>query len=201
MTLPIGPVVLAGRHVRLEPLQPVHATDLAQAAADGELWRLWYTTVPSPGTVDAYVAAALAAQQAGTALPFVVRDASGGVVGTTRYCNIDAGNHRLEVGWTWYAQRVQRTALNTEAKRLLLGHAFDVLGCVAVEFRTHWHNHRSRRAIERLGAKQDGVLRNHLLGPDGSRRDTVVFSIIDAEWPTVRRSLDFRLQSVEVTDA
>ena len=193
----LQPLTLRGRHVALEPLQAAHAPELALAAADGELWRLWYTSVPSPTTVDDYVDAALAQQRAGTALPFVVRDAADVIVGSTRYCNADAANRRVEIGYTWYAQRVQRTALNTDAKRLLLGHAFEQLGCIAVEFRTHWHNHRSRQAIARLGAKQDGVLRNHMIMPDGTLRDTVVFSIIDAEWPTVRRSLDHRLQQPE----
>ena len=136
---------------------------------------------------------ALRGQQAGTDLPFVVRDGAGEIVGCTRYCHIEQGNHRLEIGYTWYAQRVQRSALNTEAKRLLLGHAFDTLGAIAVEFRTDWFNQRSRAAIARLGAKQDGVLRQAFRRPDGSIRDTVVFSIIDSEWPAVRKHLDFQL--------
>ncbi len=141
-----------------------------------------------------YVAAALDMREQQGALPFVVRaNATGEVVGCTRFCNVDARNRRVEIGYTWYARRVQRTPVNTECKRLLLAHAFDVLQCIAVEFRTHWFNHASRTAIARLGAKQDGVLRNHQLMPDGSRRDTVVFSIIDAEWPAVRAHLDFLL--------
>jgi RimJ/RimL family protein N-acetyltransferase len=187
------PVTLTGKHVRLEPLAREHADGLRAASADGELWRLWYTHVPTPDGVDEYIDSALRGQEAGTDLPFVVRDGDGGIVGSTRYCHIEQANHRLEIGYTWYAQRVQRTALNTEAKRLLLGHAFDALQAIAVEFRTHWFNHRSRAAIARLGAKQDGVLRNSSRHADGSFRDTVVFSIIQSEWPTVRHSLDFQL--------
>jgi RimJ/RimL family protein N-acetyltransferase len=187
------PVSLAGRHVRLEPLAREHGDALRAAMADGELWRLWYTTVPAPDGVDAYIDTALRGQAEGTDLPFVVRDGAGTIVGSTRYCRIEQANRRLEIGYTWYASRVQRTALNTEAKRLLLGHAFDTLGAIAVEFRTHWFNMASRAAIARLGAKQDGVLRNSSRHPDGSFRDTVVFSIIESEWPTVRQHLDFQL--------
>ena len=184
------PVSLAGRHVRLEPLAMEHAAGLHVAAADGELWRRWYTSVPQPDGVEAYIRAALEGQAAGTDLPFVVRDADGAIVGSTRYCQIEQANHRLEIGYTWYAERVQRTALNTEAKRLLLAHAFETLGAIAVEFRTHWFNHRSRAAITRLGARQDGVLRNSTRSPGGGFRDTVVFSIIESEWPVVRYNLD-----------
>ena len=178
-------------------LRPLHADDadaLVAAASDGRLWELWYTQVPDADSVASYVAEALREQQFGRALPFVVVErASGQVVGTTRYCHADAANRRLEIGYTWYASRCQRTALNTQCKLALLQQAFEVLGCVAVEFRTHWHNHQSRAAIARLGAKQDGVLRNHRLEPDGARRDTVVFSILDSEWPSVRKSLLHRL--------
>jgi RimJ/RimL family protein N-acetyltransferase len=190
----LQPVGLEGRHVRLEPLQAGHAAELRNATSDGELWRLWYTSVPTPDTVDAYIATALAERDAGVSLPFVVRDAEGTVVGSTRYCHVDAKNRRLEIGYTWYAARAQRTGLNTEAKLLLLRHAFEALDCIAVEFRTNWFNQRSRAAIARLGAKQDGVLRNHMLMPDGSYRDTVVFSIIASEWPAVRRNLLFKLE-------
>lgn len=186
--------VLRGRHVTLEPLQYEHAAELAEAAEEGELWRLWYTMVPSRDTVADYVETAIAQRDAGTSLPFVVRDAAGTVVGSTRYCNIAAPHRRVEIGYTWYARRVQRTALNTEAKRLLLAHAFEQMGCVVVQLCTHWFNLRSREAIARLGAKQDGVLRNHMIMPDGSRRDTVVFSILDTEWPNVRTHLDALLQ-------
>ena len=178
----IQPVTLSGTHVRLEPLARDHVPGLQQAAADGELWNLWYTSVPAPADTAAYVDRALALQGQGLALPFVVKDPGGTIVGSTRFGNVDADN-----------QRVQRTALNTEAKRLLLAHAFEALGCVAVEFRTHWFNHASRNAIARLGAKQDGVLRRHLKMPDGTWRDTVVFSILDSEWESVKHHLDFRL--------
>ncbi|KAA2284532.1 GNAT family N-acetyltransferase [Arenimonas fontis] len=184
---------LVGRHVRLEPLQAKHADALAAAAGDGELWRLWYTSVPSPDTVHDYIGKALADQAAGTAMPFVVKDAAGAVVGSTRFFMIDRDVPRLELGYTWYARRAQRTALNTEAKRLLLGHAFEVLGCAVVELRTHVFNHSSRRAIERLGAHFDGILRRNMRMPDGDLRDTAVYSILDSEWPTVRKHLDFKL--------
>ena len=184
---------LAGRHVRLEPLRADHAAALVRAASDGELWRLRVTQVPSAATVDAYLAQAFDDQAAGTALPFVVKDATGEVVGSTRCCAIDRTVPRLEIGYTWYAARVQRTALNTEAKRLLLAFAFDTLGCEAVELRTHVQNHRSRAAIERLGAHLDGVLRSHKRMHDGHLRDTAVYSLLRAEWPAVRDRLDARL--------
>lgn len=187
------PVALAGNHVRLEPLRAEHADGLRAAIADGELWRLWFTSVPKPDQVEAYIATALAGQAAGTDLPFVVRDAQGVIVGSTRYCHVESGNQRLEIGYTWYAARVQRTALNTEAKLLLLGHAFETLQAIAVEFRTNWFNFRSRAAIARLGAKQDGVLRNAMRMPGGGFRDTVVFSIIESEWPTVKVHLTHQL--------
>jgi N-acetyltransferase len=190
----IEPVTLKGEHATLEPLEAKHEAALRDAAADGELWRLWYTSVAPPDQIGAYIARALDMRERLGAMPFAVRhNTTGNVVGCTRYFNVDAANRRLEIGHTWYSKRAQRTAVNTECKLLLLTHAFDVLGCIAVEFRTHWFNHASRVAIERLGAKQDGVLRNHQLLPDGSRRDTVVFSIIDGEWPAVRRHLKFLL--------
>ncbi len=190
----LQPIVLEGSHVRLEPLQAAHEQALRDAVADGELWRLWYTSVPAADAVEGYIATALAEYRAGASMPFVVRDARGDVVGSTRYCHVDAANRRLEIGYTWYASRVQRTALNTEAKLLLLRHAFESLAAIAVEFRTNWFNQRSRAAIARLGAKQDGILRNHMVMPDGGYRDTVVFSIIDGEWPMVRRHLQFLLE-------
>ena len=190
----IEPVTLAGRHVRIEPLAREHESGIRAAAADGELWRLWYTSVAPPDRIGEYIARALDMRERLGAMPFAVRqNATGDVVGCTRYFNVDATNRRLEIGYTWYSKRVQRTAINTECKLLLLTHAFDVLRCIAVEFRTHWFNHASRVAIERLGAKQDGVLRNHQLLADGSKRDTVVFSIIDGEWPAVRQHLKFQL--------
>ena len=190
----IEPVTLKGEHATLEPLDAGHEVALRDAAADGELWRLWYTSVSPPDQIGDYIARALDMRERLGAMPFAVRhNTTGNVVGCTRYFNVDASNRRLEIGHTWYSKRVQRTAVNTECKLLLLTHAFEVLRCIAVEFRTHWFNHASRVAIERLGAKQDGVLRNHQLLPDGSKRDTVVFSIIDGEWPAVRRHLKFLL--------
>ncbi len=185
---------LKGRHVSLEPLSLDHVAGLQEAARDGELWNLWFTSVPKPESTREYVEQALALRDLGKAMPFAVRDAKGDIVGSTRYCNIEADHKRLEIGWTWYAERVQRTALNTEAKLLLLSNAFETLGAIAVEFRTNWFNQRSRTAIARLGAKQDGVLRNHMLMPDGTRRDTVVFSILDSEWPAVKKNLQYQLQ-------
>ena len=191
----IEPVTLQGRHATLEPLAAGHLDGIRAAAADGELWRLWYTSVPAPGKADDWLAIALGMREAQGAMPFAVRDARDGtIVGSTRYFNVDAANRRLEIGHTWYAQRAQRTGINTECKLLLLAHAFETLRCIAVEFRTHWFNHASRTAIARLGAKQDGVLRNHQLMPDGSRRDTVVFSIVDGEWLAVKRHLQFLLE-------
>jgi RimJ/RimL family protein N-acetyltransferase len=191
----VEPVTLRGTYATLEPLAIDHAEALKQAAADGELWRLWYTGIAAPEQMDDYVATALDMRERLGAMPFVVRDnASGDVVGSTRYFNVDAPNRRLEIGHTWYAKRVQRSALNTECKLLLLTHAFEALSCIAVEFRTHWFNFASRAAIARLGAKRDGVLRNHQISPDGSYRDTVVFSIIESEWPAVKRHLMFQLE-------
>jgi RimJ/RimL family protein N-acetyltransferase len=189
-------VELVGRHAIVTPLTPDHAPALADAVRDGELWKLWYTTVPSPDTMEADIAARLERRRKGTWLPFaVVATTSGKPVGMTSYLNVDAENRRLEVGSTWYRRTAQRTAINTECKRMLLGHAFEDLNCIAVEIRTHVFNAPSRRAIERLGAKLDGILRNHSRMPDGTLRDTCVYSIIASEWPTVRRSLDFRLES------
>jgi RimJ/RimL family protein N-acetyltransferase len=191
----VDPVVLKGRHATLEPLGREHEEGLRRAAADGELWRLWYTSVAQPEKMNEYVATALDMRERLGAMPFVVRDtASGELVGCTRYFNVDAANRRLEIGHTWYAKRAQRTAINTQCKLLLLTHAFEKLRCIAVEFRTHWFNHASREAILRLGAKQDGVLRNHQIGQDGAYRDTVVFSIIESEWPAVKRHLEYQLE-------
>ena len=190
----VEPVTLRGTHAVLEPLAPEHLEGVRKAAADGGLWRLWYTSVPAPEATQAWFDKALDVRERLGGMTFVVREAaSGDIVGSTRYFNVDAPNRRLEIGHTWYAKRAQRTAINTECKLLLLGHAFETLSCIAVEFRTHWFNHASRRAIERLGAKQDGVLRNHQLSPDGSRRDTVVFSILEGEWPAVKTHLRFLL--------
>ncbi|NMO15742.1 GNAT family N-acetyltransferase [Pyxidicoccus fallax] len=186
--------ILEGRHVRLEPLRVEHVEALSLAVTDGKLWDCWYTSVPRPEGMAGYVETALAMKERGQALPFVVRDAGGEVVGSTRLYQLDPQTPRLSIGYTWYAKRVQRTGLNTEAKLLLLTHAFEKLKCAAVGFETSWFNHASRTAIARLGAKQDGVLRNHLRHSDGSLRDTVVFSILEAEWPAVRRHLRAKLE-------
>ena len=186
----IEPLILDGTHVRLIPLEREHHAALIEAAADGELWNLWFTTVPDAGKTRHYIDTALDMRERLDAMPFVIeRKSDRQIVGSTRYFNVDPLNRRLEIGHTWYAKSAQRTALNTEAKLLLLGHAFENLKCIAVEFRTHWMNHASRAAIARLGAKQDGVLRNHAIGIAGTLRDTVVFSITSDEWPTVRYGL------------
>jgi N-acetyltransferase len=187
------PVTLAGTHARLEPLSPAHEPGLADAARDGELWKLWYTAVPSPQGMAAEIRRRLDLQAKGSMLPFTVFDAGGRIAGMTTYMNIDAANRRVEIGSTWAARSAQRTGLNTECKRLLLGHAFDALQCIAVEFRTHRLNTQSRRAIERLGAQLDGVLRAHQRTADGNLRDTAVYSVTAAEWPTVRAHLDWLL--------
>jgi RimJ/RimL family protein N-acetyltransferase len=189
----IEPLVLTGDLVVLEPLGPDHHDELVAAASDGRLWELWYTAVPTPDEMHAEIDRRLAEQAAGTMLPFTVRRSGGAAVGMTTYMNIEADVPRLEIGSTWTAASAQRTGINTEAKLLLLTHAFEALGCLAVEFRTHWHNRQSRAAIERLGAKLDGVLRNHRRLPDGSLRDSVVYSITDREWPAVRTGLRARL--------
>jgi N-acetyltransferase len=190
----IEPVTLEGEHVKLVPLTLEHEPALTAAARDGELWKLWYTFVPSPEETRAYIDTALDMRDRLGAHPFAVIDTkTGDIVGSTRYFAAEAAHRRLEIGHTWYAKRVQKSPLNTEAKLLLLTHAFEKLGCIAVEFRTHFMNHASRTAIARLGAKQDGILRNNGIGRDGVYRDTVVFSIIESEWPAVRANLRFRL--------
>lgn len=190
----LDPVTLSGDHVTLEPLAHDHHAGLVAAARDGELWRLWYTSVPAPEAMGVEIDRRLGLHAAGTMLPFTVRrNDTGEVAGMTTYMNVDAVTPRVEIGSTWLARSAQRTAVNAEAKLLLLTHAFEVLHCPAVEFRTHWHNVQSREAIARLGAKQDGVLRNHARMPDGTLRDTVVFSIIESEWPAVRSGLRHRL--------
>lgn len=188
------PPTLSAAQVRLVPLQPGHAEALGVAASDGELWRLGYTSVPAPGTAAAYIDKALAQQVAGKALAFAVLDAAGTVVGSTRYYALDPDAPRVQIGYTWYARRVQRSGVNTQAKLLLLRHAFQVLDCISVGFETSALNHASRNAIARLGGQCDGVLRSHMRHPDGSVRDTVAFSIIRAEWPTVQRHLQAMLE-------
>lgn len=184
----IDPVVLENAHVRLEPLDAAHAVDL-ESAREG-LEYAWYTSVPA--SVPDEIAHRLAERDAGRMNPFAVI-AGGRAVGMTTFCTIDQPNRRVEIGYTWLSPTVQRTAVNTAAKLLLLGHAFEACDVIAVQFCTHWHNRQSRAAIERLGARQDGVLRNHRIGPDGSLRDTVVYSVLPHEWPGVRRGLEERL--------
>jgi RimJ/RimL family protein N-acetyltransferase len=190
-------VELRGQHVTLLPLNMSHEGDLVEAVKDGELWRHWYTLIPSPEKMGEEIKRRLKLQDQGSMLPFAVM-ASGKAVGMTTYMNIDTPNKRLEIGSTWYRANVQRTPLNTECKRLLLTHAFEQLQCIAVEFRTHFFNQQSRRAIERLGAKLDGILRNHAINthPDavGALRDTCVYSILNTEWPSVKAHLDYQLR-------
>ena len=189
----IAPVTLAGLHATLAPLAPEHHDALCAATRDGELWKLWYTAVPSPEGMAADIERRLGLQANGSMLPFTVFDAAGRVVGMTTFMNIDATNRRVEIGSTWTAAAAQRSALNTQCKRLLLAHAFETLHCIAVEFRTHRLNTQSRSAIERLGAQLDGVLRAHARASDGSLRDTAVYSITASEWPAVRSHLDWQL--------
>ena len=192
----IEPVTLTGSKVILEPLSLEHLDGLSSAVKDGERWKLWFTSIPAPEKAEEYIKTALEMRENAGAMPFIVRDReSNKIIGCTRYFNVDEVNQRLEIGYTWYSESYQRTAANTECKYLLLSHAFEKLDAIAVEFRTHWHNHKSRAAIARLGAKQDGVLRNHQRTADGSYRDTVVFSIINLEWPAVRQSLMFKLNN------
>lgn len=191
----LEPVTLRGASVTLEPLSQAHHDALVEAVNDGELHKLWYTTIPAPEGMAAEIRRRLDLQDKGSMLPFAVVDnASRKAVGMTTYMNVDAVNHRVEIGSTWYRKAVQRSSLNTQCKLLLLTHAFDTLGCIAVEFRTHFFNTASRRAIERLGAKLDGILRSHMLANDGTLRDTAVYSIIRSEWPTVRSHLTFQLE-------
>lgn len=186
---------LRGQHVMLKPLQMEHVPGL-RAALDGSgLDQLWYTQVPPPERAEAYVQAALQAQAEGKVLPFVICDAAGEIIGSTRFYDMDASVPKLSLGYTWYTPRVQRTGANTEAKLLLLKHAFETMGCISVVLETSWFNATSRTAIARLGAKQDGVLRNHKRHADGTPRDTVIFSIIDAEWQGVKRHLQYLLDS------
>jgi N-acetyltransferase len=188
------PVTLDGRLVTLVALSHAQHCELDEAVRDGELWTLWYTSVPAPEALGAEIDRRLELHRIGSMLPFaVIEKSSGQAVGMTTFMNIDEKNRRVEIGSTWYRQRVQRSGLNTECKLLLLTHAFEVLGCIAVEFRTHFFNRQSRSGIERLGAKLDGILRQHMIGPDGTLRDTCVYSILDREWPTVRKHLAHQL--------
>ncbi len=200
----IKPIALIGQHASLVPLEPSHGADLAVAVQDGELWKHWYTLIPAPEQMAMEIERRLALQDKSSMCPFTVM-VGGKAVGMTTYMNIDAANRRLEIGSTWYAKSVQRSSVNTECKLLLLNHAFDALDCIAVEFRTHWHNRQSRAAIEGLGAKLDGVLRQHAINthPDakGALRDTCVYSIIASEWPNVNAHLRYRLARQSSQDA
>ena len=195
----LEPLTLTGRNVILEPLAPEHHDGLVDAARDGELWKLWYTSVSAPEGMANEIRRRLDLQEQGSMLPFTTRlidpetGGPGRIIGMTTYMKIDAGTPRVEIGSTWNAASVQGTGTNPDSKLLLLRHAFEIIGCPAVEFRTHWLNHQSREAITRLGAKQDGVLRNHSKTRDGVLRDTVVYSILEHEWPMVRAGLEFRL--------
>lgn len=190
----VRPVTLEGHGVRLEPLQASHAQAFAEAVRDGELWRLWFTAVPEPSQIGAYIVAALDGQEAGHMLPWAVRELSTGeIIGSTRYHDIVPAIDRVEIGYTWYARRWQRSHVNTACKLLLLAHAFEALDCKVVGLRTDNFNFRSQRAIEALGAKKDGVLRHHQARRDGTVRDSVMYSILATEWRDVRRHLEFRL--------
>ena len=189
----LQPITLTGTHASLAPLSHDYRDGLVAAVNDGDLWKLWYTFIPRPEDMAKEIDRRLGLQAQGAMLPWTVLDADGKVAGMTTYMNVDAANRRIEIGSTWYAKRVQRTPLNTQCKLMLLTHAFETLDCIAVEFRTHFFNHASRRGIERLGAKQDGILRNHQIAPNGTLRDTVVYSIIAAEWPTVKAHLTYQL--------
>src|SRR5580698_2664704 len=191
------PVTLGGQHAQLKPLSHDHLAGLTEAVKDGELWKLWYTSVPSAEGMAKEIDRRLGLQASGAMLPWTVFDADGKIAGMTTYMNVDAANRRVEIGSTWYAKRVQRSGVNTQCKLLLLTHAFEKLDCIAVEFRTHFFNHQSRRGIERLGAKQDGILRNHQIAANGTLRDTVVYSIIASEWPTVKVHLTYQLNERE----
>ena len=188
------PLTLQGAHATLVPMAAEHLDGLIDAVRDGELWKLWYTSIPAPERMAAEIERRLDLQRKGTMLPFTVFDTDGRIAGMTTYMNVDAVHRRVEIGSTWYSPRVQRTPLNTECKWMLLRHAFEQLDCIAVEFRTHRLNTQSRRAIERLGAQLDGILRSHSRASDGTLRDTAVYSITAAEWPAVNSHLDWQLQ-------
>ncbi len=190
------PITLHGTHTILEPLSLVHHDDLVDAVQDGELWKLWFTVIPPPEKMREEIERRLDRQAKDAMLPFAVRDTrTSKVVGMTSYWNVDEAHRRVEIGGTWYRKSLQRTPLNTECKLLLLTHAFESLDCICVELRTHFFNHASRRAIERLGAKLDGVLRSNQILPDGNIRDTCVYSIIAGEWPTVKTNLLCKLNN------
>lgn len=194
----LSPITISGEKVKLVPLNASHRGDLLIAAADGNLWDIWHTSVPSEKTVDNYIKSALEEAALGKGLPFVVIDLeTDKVIGSTRFCKATPQFRRVEIGYTWYAKSYQRTGVNTECKLLLLSHAFEKLNAIAVEFKTNWHNHASRNAILRLGAKQDGVLRNHRFDAEGVMRDTVIFSIINSEWASVKKNLKYQMKIYE----
>lgn len=191
----LDPICIEGQYVRLIPLEKEHKAALLEAASDGKLWELWFTSVPSTSDVDAYLSTALEDWNQGLSQAFaVIHKQANKIIGSTRYCNIDSKTKRLEIGYTWYAQSYQKTKVNTACKYLLLEHAFEKLNCIAVELRTHGFNHNSQKAIERLGAKKDGILRNHKYDKTGNLRDTVVYSILAEEWPRVKKNLMFKLK-------
>ena len=194
------PFSIEGKYVSVVPLSLNHKSDLEEAAADGDLHLLWYTSIPKPDGINDEIERRLQLQKSGSMLPFsIIAKSIRKVVGMTTYMNIDATNHRLEIGSTWYRKSVQRSSLNTECKLLLLRHAFEKLDCIAVEFRTHFLNQQSRKAIERLGAKFDGTLRSHMKMNNGTVRDTAVYSIIASEWPTVEANLTWMLEKPRET--
>lgn len=191
-------VTLKGEIIDLIPIQKIHKQLLLETTQDGKLWELWFTSIPSEETIDDFFEKVFEEQKGGDSFVFsVFHKKTTSIIGTTRYMNIDSANRRLEIGHTWYAQSHQRTGVNTECKYLLLKHAFEKLDCIAVEFRTHFFNHKSREAILRLGAKQDGILRNHKFDKTGNLRDTVVFSIIQSEWKTIKQSLEYKMRKYQ----
>lgn len=195
-------IILETENVRLIPLKEEHAEALTESASDGELWKLWYTSVPDAGNMSSYIAKALSDYEQDKGMAFTVVDKRTNlIIGTTRYCNATPEHRRLEIGYTWYAKSYHKTHVNSECKLLLLKHAFEKLEAVAVEFRTNWHNHTSRTAIMRLGAKQDGILRNHQILPDGTLRDTVVFSIIESEWNSCKKALIFKIGNIHALNS
>ncbi len=195
----IEPIELRGVHALLQPLSQKHCDDLVEAVKDGELWKLWYTFIPKPSKMEEEIERRLSLLDSGNMIPFSVIDPiSNKAVGMTTFLNIDSENRRVEIGSTWYRKSVQRSALNTECKLMLLKHAFENLSCIAVEFRTHAFNKQSRMGIERLGAKLDGILRNHIIMPNGTLRDTCVYSIISSEWPTIKAHLDWKISRLYV---
>lgn len=192
----LSPKTLTGKNVKLTPMKIEHRDDLIKAASDGNLWEIWHTSVPSEKSVDVYIENALTEAAKGEGLPFVIIELkTDKIIGSTRFCFADTANRRVEIGYTWYAKSYQRTGVNTESKYLLLTHAFEELKAIAVVFSTNWHNHPSRNAILRLGAKQDGVLRNHRFDSEGIMRDTVIFSIINSEWHSVKKNLEFKMKA------